>query len=174
MNKLILVTGGSGSGKSEYAEKLALNLHEQNRKKLIYLATMKSTDKECDNKIDIHRKRREHTAFETIEKQVRIGEIAAEAKDVILLECISNLLANEMYSAEGRGQNCRTDIVADIMKLHEMCDLVIVSNEVSYDGIAYDEYTVEYIKAITYINSEIAKEADHVYEVVVGIPILQK
>lgn len=174
MSKLILVTGGSGSGKSEYAEKLALELYKKNQKKLFYLATMKSTDKECDTKIDIHRKRREKTAFETIEKPVRIGEIAVSSGDVILLECISNLLANEMYSSEGRGQDCKTDIVSDIMELHEKCDLVIVSNEVSYDGTTYDAFTVEYIKAITYINSEIAKEADRVYEVVVGIPVVCK
>lgn len=171
MSELILVTGGSGSGKSEYAEELALSLQKKNGGHLYYVATMKSTDTECDQKIDIHKKRRENTVFETIEKQVRIGEIAVQKGDVILLECVSNLLANEMFSKDGRGAASSEAIVADITALNAVCDMVIVSNEVSSDGVSYDEFTVEYIRAIASINCEVAKNADQVYEVVVGLPI---
>jgi len=174
MRELILVTGGSGSGKSEYAEQEAIRLHKQKKGHLWYVATMKSNDRECDTKIEIHRQRRENTAFETIEKPVRIGEIAVQEGDVILLECISNLLANEMFSKEGRGEGSSAAILEDIDALRKMCDLVIVSNEVSGDGTVYDVFTMEYIRCITGINRDIAARATRAYEVVVGIPVCLK
>lgn len=174
MNELILVIGGSGSGKSEYAEQLALALHEKKGGRLLYLATMHSTDEECDRKIDIHKKRREDTDFITIEKQVSIGEIEVRPGDVILLECISNLLANEVFSKEGHGPDSEAVILADLAKLHAVCDMVIVSNEISMDGVNYDPFTMDYIRMITGINTKTAAMADRVYEVVAGIPISVK
>ena len=51
-------------------------------------------------------------------------------------------------------------------------DLVIVTNNVFEDGIEYDDTTMEYIRAMGIVNQRIAAMADHVIEVVVGIPVV--
>ena len=60
----ILITGGSGSGKSEFAEAQILRL---SREKRIYLATMKCFDEESKKRIARHRKMRAEKQFETVE-----------------------------------------------------------------------------------------------------------
>ena len=114
MKGMTLVIGGSGSGKSEFAEELAKTI-EGNRH--IYLATMISSDDECDRKIMLHQKRREGMGFVTVEKPTRLTELIDCGKiakdDVILLECISNLLANEMFMQQGRGLCDDYSFIAD-------------------------------------------------------------
>lgn len=174
INRLMLVIGGSGSGKSEFAEHMALKLHDCNRGHLYYVATMVSHDKESDERIYRHVRRRDNTAFETIERPTGIDSIAVQDKDVILLECMSNLLANEMFKGDIIDNECVTRILDDVYKLHNQCDMVIVSNEVSLDGCEYDDITKQYIADISYINRKIADVADTVVEVVAGIPVYIK
>ena len=57
---LRLVIGGSASGKSEYAEQLILSLSEG--APVDYIATMKCSDEEVKQRIEIHKGRREGTA----------------------------------------------------------------------------------------------------------------
>lgn len=51
---ILLVTGGSASGKSEYAENRALQLAKTEQKKLIYLAAMKPFGEEAAKRIERH------------------------------------------------------------------------------------------------------------------------
>lgn len=51
---------------------------------------------------------------------------------------------------------------------------MIVSNNVFEDGIAYDETTMEYIRAMGQINEKLAAMAENTVEVVVGIPVVMK
>ena len=95
----------------------------------------------------------------------------------VLLECLSNLVANEMFRG---GQIVPEDtvvqnIVAGIRRLMACTDcLVLVSNSVFSDGITYDEGTEAYIRALGRINQEISGMADRVTEVVAGIPVRLK
>ena len=89
----ILVTGGSGSGKSEFAENIAMKLGG----KMLYVATMKPYDDECLKRIERHRKMRDGKGFRTVECYTDLSEIT-ESADTILLECMSNLTANVMFS----------------------------------------------------------------------------
>lgn len=92
-----VVTGGSGSGKSAYAEKLVL---EQGEAKRYYIATMRPWDEECRKKIERHRKIRARKQFETIECYEDLHLISVEPGSVVLLECMSNLASNEFYRAK--------------------------------------------------------------------------
>ena len=101
---LYLVTGGSGSGKSEYAENLAVHLRERlgtEAGRLYYVATMYSYDRECGKRIARHRLMRRDKGFSTIECYCGISRVQSGREDVLLLECMSNLLATEMYLPEG-------------------------------------------------------------------------
>ena len=94
-----------------------------------------------------------------------------------LLECISNLTANEMFLGEipGTEEVITEKIVGGIAVLNrELTHLVIVSNNVFEDGNVYDKTTMAYIRAMGRINQKLAEMADEVVEVVVGIPIVIK
>ena len=100
---MTLVIGGSGSGKSAYAEKISVELGGQSNK--YYLATMKVYDKEIQQKVERHRRMRSKKGFLTIEQPIRIQKALEKMEAgsrIALLECISNLTANEMF-AEGEG-----------------------------------------------------------------------
>ncbi len=176
---LTLIIGGSGSGKSAYAEKYVALLSE--RKQRYYLATMQVFDKEGQAKIDRHRVLRRGKGFITIEQpcsiQEALGKISDTKESVALLECMSNLVANEMFSEDGFqcGDKITDKIIDGIRVLRaELTQLVIVTNNVFEDGISYDETTMEYIRAMGSINQRLAAMADNVIEVVVGIPVVVK
>lgn len=159
---LVLITGGSGSGKSEFAENLAVSMS----KNLTYIAAMRpSDDAECQNRIARHRKMRADKGFNTVERYTDIKNL--DISGTAVLECISNLLANEMFG--GSGKNAVSEILLGVEHVKSQCDnLIIVTNEISSDGMEYDTMTQEYKKNLGFINCEIAKKADEVYEVMCG------
>ncbi len=172
---MILVYGGSGSGKSAFAEKKITELNKSGIP-LYYLATMQAYDAEDEERIKRHRKQRDGKGFTTIEQPKDIGSIALElreAKSDVLLECMSNLVANEMFSPDNAFLVSK--IKNDIKKLYDTSsNLVIVSNNVFDDGIIYEKATMEYIRALGDINRYIAEISDEVWEVVAGIPLRLK
>ena len=95
---LTFIFGGSASGKSEYAEQYAASLAHNCNAPLFYLATMCANDTESKQRIERHRKMRADKSFQTIEVSKAIDSIAVGSDSVVLLECLSNLLANEMFS----------------------------------------------------------------------------
>ncbi|MCD8181256.1 MAG: bifunctional adenosylcobinamide kinase/adenosylcobinamide-phosphate guanylyltransferase [Firmicutes bacterium] len=159
----ILITGGSGSGKSEFAEKTAAELGGD----MLYVATMKPYDEECVKRIERHRKMRSGKGFRTAECYESLSSLEERA-DTMLLECVSNLTANLMFS--DKKETDPHKISADVLSL-KCKSLVAVTNEISSDGINYDGDTKEYIRILGEINSLLAKKADRVYEVVYGIPV---
>lgn len=183
-----LVIGGSGSGKSEFAE----NLLEDSQRKY-YIATMQVYDEEGRKKVARHQRLRAGKGFQTIE-QPRDMHKAAETvardwkqiENAALLECMSNLVANEMFGGETEDSASRMSeaeredflvekVTEGIQVLAEKLDkLVIVSNNVFEDGISYDPQTMSYIRVLGRVNQELARMADHVTEVVVSIPVKVK
>ena len=175
---MTLIIGGSGSGKSAYAEDYMVSISEDRKK--YYIATMQIYDEEGKRKVERHRMLRGGKGFSTIEQPVDIGKAAEkmEAEDrTALLECVSNLTANEMFSGEvpGTEEVITEKIVGGIAVLNrELTHLVIVSNNVFEDGNVYNKTTMAYIRAMGRINQKLAEMADEVVEVVVGIPIVIK
>ncbi|MBP5165140.1 MAG: bifunctional adenosylcobinamide kinase/adenosylcobinamide-phosphate guanylyltransferase [Lachnospiraceae bacterium] len=178
LNELILVLGGSSSGKSAFAESLSC-ASENN----YYLATMKRPDirdayyHEIMKRIETHRKSREGKGFITLEIE---RDIEAEAKkaiegraDLILLESLSSLLSNEMFNEDIvlNERSCEEKIFAAIeLLLKKTGRLVIVSDEIFSDGIIYEEPASMYQRCLSALHEKIAKEAAAVYEVYYGIP----
>lgn len=172
---MILVIGGSGSGKSSYAEDIIVSKFPGMKK--YYLATMQAYDEEGQRRVKRHRELRKGKGFLTIEQPLNI-QTALEKMEpgnrAVLLECISNLTANEMFAQEESkaGEQVADEIVSGIELLKEnVTNLVVVSNNVFEDGIVYDETTMDYIHAMGEINQRLAMLSDHVVEVVVGIPV---
>ena len=167
-----LVTGGSGSGKSEFAENLSVSYKSKN---LMYIATMFPYDDESFKKIERHKKMREKKNFKTIECFKDLKKVIVPENSTVLLDCMSNLVANEMYLEDGAGNKTVKAIMDGVKKVKDECEnFFIVTNEVFYDGINFDDETMKYIKYIGEINKEIGKEADNVIEVVYSIPVYHK
>ena len=178
---LILVTGGSASGKSEYAEQRITMLHKQENS-LLYLATMQPYGEEGAARVEKPRKQRAQRRFETLEWYQNLQEAPIPEHSDILLECMSNLAANEMFREEISPERipvhiaeCETRILDGVAHLLNACDnLVIVTNEVFSDTLSYDEFTLAYIQLLGHINAALAQMADEVVEVVYGIPVIHK
>ena len=185
---LHIVYGGSASGKSSYAESFAMSLQGDGR--LLYIATMypykwntTEIDSETMQRINRHRAMRADKGFDTVECYRHVEHIVAKRQDVLLLECMSNLLANEMYlepdADAGSGMSetlspVSKKIVQALVDLSaRVQDVVIVTNDVFSDGenLTYDESTREYVKNLAQINCVLAREAATVTEVVCGIPV---
>lgn len=189
---ITLVTGGSGSGKSAYAESLLYSCEGIR----YYIATMQIYDAEGEKKVERHRKLRAGKGFLTIESPMNVGKIqfvcagepgqaqyrqeaerkgqCSSEKKSALLECMSNLTANEMFTKDGMKseEEVVEKIVSEIQTLSQKLDnLVIVTNNVFEDGVIYDTGTMEYLRALGRINAALARLADRVAEVVVGIPV---
>lgn len=182
---MVLVIGGSGSGKSAYAEEVAVSLYRQtisskekpSAGKKYYLATMQVYDEEGQRRVNRHKALRSGKGFLTIEQPVSIEKALDKMEvgnHVALLECISNLTANEMFSQEKTLSELQIieRIIRGVVILKEKtAHFVVVSNNVFEDGAVYDKATMEYIHAMGVINQRLAVLAEQVVEVTVGIPI---
>lgn len=180
-----LVTGGSGSGKSAYAEEHICRIHRIQCRKagrrvpLFYIAAMIPRDEETGEKIRKHRKNREGKGFRTLEWHMdldgKLKEMPLPEDACVLLECLSNLTANEMYEEEGAGEDTEDAVVRAIRTLGEHCAaLTVVTNEVFSDvSVITDRKNDEcgrYKRILGSINQRISLWADQVTEVVFGIP----
>lgn len=173
----LIVSGGSGSGKSEYAEKMAVDLFNKSKsQKLIYIATMIPFGNESLQKIERHKNLRKGKGFTTLECFSEFKKFSGNQdflKATIILECMSNLIANEIFS--DKNINAVSDVLAGILNINSNCDnLVLVTNDVFSDGKIYDNETMDYIEKLGKVNVELAKFANSVVEVVFGIPIFLK
>ena len=167
---LILVSGGAASGKSEYAESL---LSDTIHKK-IYIATMQPFGEDSAVKIARHHALRSGKGFQTVERYTNLAELDIPENCAVLLECMSNLVANECFSEAGF-EDAIQRILRGIAHVSECAaEFVVVTNEIFSDGETYDRETAEYIGVLAKANRELASRADSVIEVVCGIPVFGK
>ena len=200
-----LITGGSGSGKSEYAENWltgrdkkqeytkyypngrkireeepGVNGEEEQKKDdiFVYIATMQPYTEETLKKIERHHRLRAGKGFRTLEKYTDLAEFEIPENQGILLECISNLVANELYRDDGTLNDLKETeekVLAGVRRLNDStARLAIVTNEVTADINGYSEETEKYRKCIGRVNQRLAELADIVTEVVYGIPVCVK
>ena len=170
---------------------------------------MQVFDDEGQRKIDRHRRLRAGKGFITIEQPRDIQDAVSKLQSenclktgrLALLECMSNLVANEMFppvdasdtkeagvkkEALDGPDNMRDyentlisrvskKVLKEVSILSEnVAELVIVTNNVFEDGVCYDESTMNYIKAMGTVNRGLAAMAERVVEVVAGIPVAVK
>ena len=165
---LTLIIGGAASGKSEFAEQLAQRLPGRR----VYAATMEPCGQESLDRIQKHRCQREGKGFLTLERYRDLGGLEVPAGANVLLECMGNLLANELYSPQGGG---RAAVLGGVERLYERCaHLTIVTNEVFSGGADYEGDTLRYLRELGTVNRVLAAQADRVVEVVCGCPNVLK
>ncbi|MDR1622119.1 MAG: bifunctional adenosylcobinamide kinase/adenosylcobinamide-phosphate guanylyltransferase [Synergistaceae bacterium] len=174
----VFISGAARSGKSAWAEKYALSRVWGSRAPLVYLATARVCDQEMERRVLFHQEARKNKGFETLERDVDIAKAISRLapSSTVLLECLGTLLANEMFG-RGRGRDRdkgeNTKVTAKIYEeltllRAKVADLLVVSNDVFFDGVTYDEETERYRQSLGALHVSLAWEADLAVECACG------
>ena len=141
MSKVIMVTGGSRSGKSVIAEQKA---KEYGKRSVLYLATAIPIDDDMKERIRMHQERRD-PEWGTYEGYRDLGEIVKNTeKNTILLDCVTVMITNILFEEEERDfdkisasevEKLESEVIKELTNLvkairDEDKTLIIVSNEV--------------------------------------------
>lgn len=188
MSRIYFLIGGARSGKSEYSEKLAASISE----KVAYLATAVITDDEMKKRIEYHQERRPQNwrtfeikkeIIETNEIKTIFERIKSKSIDVVLIDCITNLLFRLIYDpALDNLEIINNDIEMKIekkvasffMDFLQICresdsDLIIVSNEVGLGVVPSYPFGRLFRDMMGVVNKMIAASADEVYFFTAGL-----
>lgn len=173
---IILVTGGARSGKSKFAEKLALQLGNN---KAAYIATAQIFDEEMAYRIKIHKERRKKNwlTFESPFDAEKSISFAAKTFDAILFDCVtiylSNFLCAENLDDEEMIYKNFTELIDELIDAakNTKAAVIFVSNEVG-DGIVPENKLSRIFRDLSGLaNQKIAAESEKVYLVVAGYAI---
>lgn len=194
---IYFVFGGSASGKSEYAENLAVSCGDGCRSGgLLYAATMRNDSPEAETRIRKHQEQRREKGFLLYEAQSLSALREIHRAHTVLFDCLSGFAANVMFSGEnlrkiGESEkmtaenrdaffenmriSLREEIGEELRNLSEKCEnLVIVSDAVFSDGTVFSPETEAYIRLMGDLWRMTARHADSVTEVVFGLPVKVK
>jgi len=172
MSRIILVTGGARSGKSRFAERLALTFGTP----LGYLATCESLDTEMDERVERHRKRR-GLEWMTIEEPLSLTEMLA-ANDgrfrAVLVDCVTLWLSNLLLAHEKPER-----VMATVRELVEaapkfVTPLIFVTNEVGMGIVPENRLARVFRDLAGEANELLATAADEVHVVFAGLPLRLK
>ena len=171
MKRIILVTGGSRSGKSKHALELAASYNNK-----AFIATAEATDDEMRARIERHRRERD-SSYLTVEEPVNL-EMALkslpEETEVAVLDCITVWLGNLFYREKITDGTCpEIDAFLDILEAPP-CHLILVTNEVGMGVIPADAATRLFRDTAGSINQILAELAHEVIFSVSGISLRVK
>lgn len=166
----ILVLGGARSGKTAFAERLAMRAGERPA----YLATAEALDGEMRERVQTHQRQR-HGRFATIEEPLRLSQAllaAARSHDVILVDCltlwITNLLGANRDVAEA------VDDLATVLLELDTAKVILVSNEVGL-GIVPDNALARSFRDLAgSAHQRLAEICSDVHFIVAGLPMTLK
>ncbi len=180
MAKIILITGGARSGKSKFAQELAIKSGEP----VLFVATAEAGDEEMRERIEEHKKARPAT-WETLEVATHVGsQITQKAGRVktVVVDCIT-LLVNNIFlkycQPDGEGIDAarvEKEIMAEIAELagcigQVPASFIIVTNEVGLGIVPANKMGRLYRDFLGRANQVLTKRADEVYLMVSGIPL---
>lgn len=169
----IFILGGARSGKSRFAQELALKLG----KKVLFVATAEPRDDDMRARIEDHKKNRPRS-WRTLELPTGIGkQLAAEIGDaeVVVLDCLTLLVSN-LIGGETDYLTAERPVLAEIKELVAGMDaldviFIIVSNEVGMGLVPENRLARIYRDILGNANQSLARYADVVYFMIAGIPV---
>lgn len=180
MGKIILVTGGQRSGKSTYAEKMALDLSGDN--KCIYMATAKVWDDEFAKRVALHKQRRGEQ-WVNIEEEKFLSKHNVAGK-VVLIDCVTLWSTNFFFEISTSQENESSGEKGNVVKrsleavkdefdkfTQQDATFVFVTNEIGLSGVSENKIQRQFTDLLGWLNQYIASKADEVYFMVSGIPI---
>lgn len=167
---IILVTGGQRSGKSEMAERLALELSGRP----VYLATSAVPEDDADwaSRVEAHQKRR-GPQWTTVEEPLfpsgRIGELRGRA---VLVDCLTLWASNLFFHHHEELDAALGALTGELDILAAACDsLVLVTNEIGLGGISPNWLQRRFTDLQGMVNRAAAARASEVYFMISGLPL---
>ena len=170
MSKIILITGGQRSGKSRYAEELALSLADHP----VYVATAHVWDEEFRERVRRHQERR-GSQWTNIEEEKFLSRNDLTGR-VAVIDCVTLWLTNFFFE----NQNHDTQQVLDMVKAEfdrftaQDASFIFVTNEIGSGGVSVDAVQRRFTDLQGWMNQYIASRADEVILMVSGIPVTIK
>lgn len=166
MKRIILITGGSRSGKSSYAEKLALSLSTTP----VYLATARIWDEEFRERVRRHQERRgpQWTNIEE-EKQLSRHDLTGR---VVVVDCLTLWATNFFFDLDSDVDRALGELKAEFDRLTAQdATFLLVTNEIGMGGTSENTLQRKFTDLQGWMNQYAAAAADEVVLMVSGIPV---
>lgn len=184
MAKIIMITGGQRSGKSSFAERMALELTEGCKQGPVYLATARIWDSEFAHRVERHKARRGER-WTNLECEKYISECNLQGR-VVVIDCVTLWATNFIFDVSSAAESAEAADAADgtlvervlgLMKreLHKLAKqeatLIFVTNEIGLGGVSENKLQRQFTDIEGWFNQHLAEYADDVYLMVSGIPV---
>ncbi|MFP3869430.1 MAG: bifunctional adenosylcobinamide kinase/adenosylcobinamide-phosphate guanylyltransferase [Syntrophobacteria bacterium] len=171
MNRIVLVTGGSRSGKSRYALELAAPYSTK-----AFIATAEALDPEMKARMEHHQQQRD-PAFLTVEEPVDLVSALKslpEKTEAAVVDCITVWLGNLFHRQKINDGTCGE--IEGFCRILDTppCHLILVTNEVGMGIVPGDAVSRLYRDLAGSINQRLARRAHEVILIVCGIPLRVK
>lgn len=169
MKQIILITGGARSGKSSYAEKLALSLSPHP----VYMATSRIWDEEFRQRVLRHQANR-GPEWTNIEEEKELSRHSLEGR-TILIDCVTLWCTNFFFDLESDIDNALTAAKNEFIRFTSQdATFIFVTNEIGMGGTSENEIQRKFTDMQGWMNQYIASQADQVILMVSGIPVTIK
>ena len=163
MKQIILITGGARSGKSSYAERLALSLSPNP----VYLATSRIWDEEFRQRVLRHQANR-GPEWTNIEEEKELSRHSLEGR--VTLWC-----TNYFFDLEADTDKALTAVKAEFDRLIQQdATFIFVTNEIGMGGTSENLIQRKFTDMQGWMNQYIASRANRVILMVSGIPVKVK
>lgn len=184
MAKIIMITGGQRSGKSSFAERMALELTEGCKQGPVYLATARIWDSEFAHRVELHKVRRGER-WTNLECEKYLSECNLQGR-VVVIDCVTLWATNFFFDLSAAAESAEAADAADgtlvervlgLMKreLHKLArqeaTLIFVTNEIGLGGVSENKLQRQFTDIEGWFNQHLAEYADDVYLMVSGIPV---
>ncbi|MBB4804307.1 adenosylcobinamide kinase/adenosylcobinamide-phosphate guanylyltransferase [Flavobacterium nitrogenifigens] len=164
---IFLITGGERSGKSSYAQKLALELSNSP----LYIATARKWDSDFQNRIDRHQKERDER-WTNIEEEKYLSKIDFSEKTA-LIDCVTLWLTNFFVDTKNNVELSLEEAKKEFLAIanQKNTNIIIVTNEIGMGVHAETHIGRKFVELQGWMNQFLAENADEVVLMVSGIPV---
>lgn len=163
--RIVLITGGQRSGKSAFAENMALSLSSQP----VYMATSRIWDDDFAQRVKVHQERR-GPQWTNIEEEKELSRHQVEGR-VVLIDCCTLWATNYFFDLKDTEQ-CKTALKAEFDKLTEQSAyFIFVTNEIGLGGVSENELQRKFTDLQGWLNQYVASKANDVYFLISGISL---
>ncbi len=164
--QIILITGGARSGKSTYAEKLALSLSDTP----VYMATARIWDEEFSQRVAAHRQRRGPEWTNIEEDKCLSRHILTDR--VVLIDCVTLWCTNFFFDLNADTQAALDALKKEFDQLtRQNATFIFVTNEIGMGEVSQNKIQRKFTDLQGWTNQYIAARADKVICMISGIPL---
>ena len=172
MKKIILITGGQRSGKSEHAERIALTLSDNP----VYMATAHVWDEEFRQRVLRHQERR-GPQWTNIEEERLLSRHQLTGR-VVLVDCLTLWCTNFFFDSS-KPESSQPTAEEALQAVKQEFDrftsqdatFIFVTNEIGSGGVSVDAVQRRFTDLMGWMNQYVASRADEVILMVSGIPV---